>query len=152
MCSQPEPSGAHPSTAVKSTPSVCAAQLNLGIAENLKNFFLKSAIQVLGWRTLLRILVGIALQAWRSRLEAADLDPQGPCVLSTTRKAWFYIIPSASRGFGACFIYNLNLGGASHFCNADNTHRFFHCLYHQNHWQNSMIKFVVPPLFCTVCC
>lgn len=70
------------------------------LLKKLKYSFWKSITQV-----LVRILVGITLQALRYRLEAADLDLQGTCVLST-KNAWFYTIPPACRGFGACFLYN----------------------------------------------
>lgn len=53
------------------TLRVCG-QHNLSIAGNLKNFFLKSVVQVLAWRTPLRILVGITLQAWRYRLNPQE--------------------------------------------------------------------------------
>lgn len=133
----------------KRTP-LCMAQNNLGIAEKLKHFFQKVTFKF--WaENPPRILVGITLQAWRYRLEAADLDPQGTWVLST-KTAWFYTIPPACRGFGACFLSNSNLGAADHFCNADNMHKSFPCLCHHSHWQNSVIKFTVPPLCCSVCC
>lgn len=147
MCSQHKPFGAHPSTAL--TPP-CMAQNNLGIAEKLKHFFSKSDIQVLGWKSTEDFgghhSAGLKIQTGGSRL-----DPQGICVLST-KNAWFYTIPPACRGFGVCFLYNSSLGAANHFCNADNMHKSFHCHYHHNHWQNSIIKFTATPLFCSVCC